>query len=472
MKKAKSRKGSKGSSDTKNREKSEEDRTRLKKRLAAVIVAVILIVAVLLMYFFHETLFDGEDDGIDRSIEFPRDEGSHDETHEFWRVAFLLSSDQGDRFGVAATYTKYSEAFGGQNERLLLITDEGNVSGETFYSKRYFGNLTAEEGRLNLSYEEPGGLDRDSWVQLEGFNYSYSAELYDVSIKVAAIDLTINYLKPPILIGDEGKIFDATKNFGTIYGYSQTRLLVQGTLNLSGILHNVQGLAWIDHQWGSWSYTNKEYWQLQLENGIDITIFRLFSPGELVYQHFYEVDVQGRLSYVVEYDIENLKYVISPIDIIQKRCVSTKWRFTSSALNLTSESTVKYQFTMAWGTEGTMNGSGILSGSNVDGRGYATIHNHALTTLSINEVNHIYDPLGTFVTANVTDDIPITNVTLYYNTSLDSNLTPLPMSYIGDDKWECEIGAQPLSTTVYYFVEAYDLADAYKKSDWYEYTVT
>jgi predicted secreted hydrolase len=58
----------------------------------------------------------------------------------------------------------------------------------------------------------------------------------------------------------------------------------------------VAGHAWIDHQWGAWSYTNKEYWQLQMENGIELSIFRLYAATGLVYEHFYKVGLNGHVT--------------------------------------------------------------------------------------------------------------------------------------------------------------------------------
>ncbi|MCK5548363.1 MAG: hypothetical protein KAI64_05070, partial [Thermoplasmata archaeon] len=292
----------------------------------------------------------------------------------------------------------------------------------------------------------------------------------------AIINLSIEYLKPPVLIGDEGKIFNVTSNIGTIYGYSQTRLLAQGVLFLNGTSYDVQGLAWIDHQWGSWSYTNQEYWQVQLKNGIDITVFRLFSGDLLVYEDYFEVDSNGGLTSVDTYEVEYLEYLISPGDPLKKRCVTIRWRFISSIHNLTAEHTVKYQFSGPLEWEGSITEDGIVRGFVVQGRGFALTNNHANAEPLISNVTDYHDPAfpipPTRVTANVTDEIPIANVTLKYNTSLNATIMNVSMSHVIDNLWEGYIPPQAGMATVYYFVEAYDVVGAYAKSEEFSYDVT
>jgi hypothetical protein len=298
--------------------------------------------------------------------------------------------------------------------------------------------------------------------------------MYRSGSKIAEMDMNIEYLKPPILIGTNGKIFDPELNFGTIFGYSQTKLVAQGTLVLEGMTFSVQGFAWIDHQWGAWSYLNNEYWQIQMENGYDLAISRIYTSEGLVYDYFYKVGPSGEATDIDEYEFEDLKYLLSPSN--NRRCVSSKWGLSSSSIDLITEIAVPYQFSAPLVWEGTITGAGTMDALFASGRGYAFLYNAPIADPAIGNVTHKYfDPGATTpVTADIMDGIPIVNATIYYNTSIDSTIKSVPMGFVSGYQWSGELPPQPFqfpNVTVYYYIEAFDLADKSVKSDVFEYYV-
>ncbi|MCK5548706.1 MAG: hypothetical protein KAI64_06800, partial [Thermoplasmata archaeon] len=130
------------------------------------IIVIIVVLAAVGWYLLKVGTPDGDGSGIDRSIKFPRDEGAHDETHEFWRVVFHLESSGSERFGISCKYTKYSESFGGGSVRQILITDESNVTGKDYNIKRDMGDITAGEGRMDIFYDS-GFDEEDVWYEDE-----------------------------------------------------------------------------------------------------------------------------------------------------------------------------------------------------------------------------------------------------------------------------------------------------------------
>jgi hypothetical protein len=80
---------------TKGKEKAPDAVENGKKRplvmILAIIVVIIVIIAAISWFLFDTYISDGNGNGVDRTIKYPRDEGPHDEPYEFWRAVFLLT---------------------------------------------------------------------------------------------------------------------------------------------------------------------------------------------------------------------------------------------------------------------------------------------------------------------------------------------------------------------------------------------
>jgi hypothetical protein len=136
-----------------------------------------------------------------------------------------------------------------------------------------------------------------------------------------------------------------------------------------------------------------------------------------------------------------------------------------------AQSSVIYQFSQAFGWEGTIHGSGTMDASFSNGRGYALLHNPAIADPVIQNVTDNYQDPGfpTPVTANILDGIPIVNATLYYNRTDNATIKSAQMTLVSGNEWSGEIEPQPNNKTINYWIIAYDLADKSVTSETYQY---
>lgn len=73
---------------------------------------------------------------------------------------------------------------------------------------------------------------------------------------------------------------------GSSYYYSLTQLSVTGKVLTRGRWMAVTGLAWLDHQWGSWSWSQIRGWTwaaLQLRNGVDLSAADFQASGRALH---------------------------------------------------------------------------------------------------------------------------------------------------------------------------------------------
>lgn len=112
---------------------------------------------------------------------------------------------------------------------------------------------------------------------------------YSLSAGPLAVELTPS--KPPV-VHPPG--YSGAPEVGRLYYQSITRLTVRGTV--SG--REVQGLAWLDHQWGDQVPAQSAVWDwfgLHLSNGVDLMVYRVRNrAGQVVQLVGSWVDAQGR----------------------------------------------------------------------------------------------------------------------------------------------------------------------------------
>ncbi len=98
-----------------------------------------------------------------------------------------------------------------------------------------------------------------------------------------AIELTLTAAGAPVLNGVQGLSRKAADPGAASYYYSVPRLRARGSLTRGGETLPVQGLAWLDREWGSGGLgRNQEGWDwfaLQLEDGSALMFYALRDRG-------------------------------------------------------------------------------------------------------------------------------------------------------------------------------------------------
>jgi predicted secreted hydrolase len=95
----------------------------------------------------------------------------------------------------------------------------------------------------------------------------------------AAIDLTLDQGKPPVLEGDRGLSRKGAEPGQASYYYSLTRMPARGTIRVGGDAFPVAGLAWMDREWSTSSLGREQvgwdWFALQLADGREVMLYRL-----------------------------------------------------------------------------------------------------------------------------------------------------------------------------------------------------
>lgn len=113
------------------------------------------------------------------------------------------------------------------------------------------------------------------------------------------IDLNVEPLKRVVHHGADG-IIPMSLGGGTSWYYSYTRLAASGTLTTPDGDRQVEGQAWMDHQWGDFDmveFKGWDWWSLQFEDGWEIMLFQFTDwDGNLALKAGTIVDPGGNLT--------------------------------------------------------------------------------------------------------------------------------------------------------------------------------
>ena len=214
------------------------------------------------------------------TLEFPRDHGKHPRFQtEWWYFTGNLVS-KNNHWGAQLTFFRRSLFNKTSKERSawavrdlypahLAITNIGaNKFFHTELMSREGPHLAGSAGdRLDVRVRDWTASQKDRDILL-------SASQRDYSIK-----LTLTPEKPLVLHGDNGLSVKGNDPNQASYYYSFTRLKAKGTLTFEGVGHEVEGLMWMDHEFGSSILSSEQvgwdWFSLQLDNGVDLMAFHL-----------------------------------------------------------------------------------------------------------------------------------------------------------------------------------------------------
>jgi predicted secreted hydrolase len=227
-----------------------------------------------------------------REFAFPADHGPHPEyRNEWWYVTGNVDAANGERFGFDLTIFRFA---------LAPETEPAAVAGEVSDWRTrqvYVGHfaVTDLEGRRFLATERVArgalglaGATADPfrvWVEdwwLKAFPRSEAPDgtwLLHADSGDAGLTVTLEPLKPPVLHGDDGLSQKSAEPGNASYYYSLTRLDTKGTLRIGRDVYDVNGLAWLDREWGSSALSDKQagwdWFALQLADGSELMYYQL-----------------------------------------------------------------------------------------------------------------------------------------------------------------------------------------------------
>ncbi|MGA8513565.1 MAG: carotenoid 1,2-hydratase [Burkholderiaceae bacterium] len=197
----------------------------------------------------------------ERALVFPRDHGAHpDFRTEWWYVTGYGTSAGGREWGFQVTFFR-SRVPGTQTMRSAFaakqlifahcaITDVQNkkMHHDQRVARQGFGIAQASEQDTDVKLRD-WTLKR-TLAQPAG-RIAQSSEHYEARITAQdfALDLNFADTQPLLLQGKQGLSRKGPEEKQASYYYSQPHLAASGDLVLQGKRFNLQGKAWLDHEW-------------------------------------------------------------------------------------------------------------------------------------------------------------------------------------------------------------------------------
>ncbi len=220
-----------------------------------------------------------------KPFNFPIDHGPHPGyRHEWWYATGNLDGPSGRRFGYQLTFFRLAlapEKNTAENRQRshwktplafaahFAVTDVQN--NDFHFSHRY----SRGDGRLAGAKGTPVRVWLEDW--------SFEQSEGDWKIKVHDGDINLNLdlkpTKPPIFNGQEGLSRKSSAPGNATYYYSLPRLESRGTLEIKGQPYKVEGLTWLDREWGTSALANDQqgwdWYALHLSDGSDLMFYNL-----------------------------------------------------------------------------------------------------------------------------------------------------------------------------------------------------
>jgi predicted secreted hydrolase len=267
---------------------------RVKFRILAPLF-LLAAVSVLAASFNYKAALPG------RKISFPQDHFSHpDFKTEWWYYTGHLEAEGGRRYGYQVTFFRFG----------LRDRQEGEKENPPLFTDLYMAHFALSDKqekkflfreRANRGYGGKAGASTDRYLvwnedwKVEGRGHDHWIEIKD---RDATLRLRLTPLKPPVLHGDGGLSQKGEGEGRASYYYSLTRLKTEGDLEINGKKEKVQGLSWMDHEFGSNQLREDQvgwdWFSIQLENKAEIMLYLIrrkdgsvdpYSSGTLVYEN-------------------------------------------------------------------------------------------------------------------------------------------------------------------------------------------
>jgi predicted secreted hydrolase len=215
-----------------------------------------------------------------RVMSFPRDHGKHpDFQTEWWYFTGNLTARDRE-FGFQLTFFRRS-----------LFTKRVNLASNWAAKDLYPAHfaITDKTGKRFFHFEAmsregpnlAGASDNDLDVSVG----SWSARGAGDSIVLAAaaegveLKLTLRPAKAMVLQGQNGYSRKGDSENQASHYYSFTRLSAQGAVTIGEESYSVEGLAWMDHEFGSSILSSDQagwdWFSLQLDDGSEVMVFHL-----------------------------------------------------------------------------------------------------------------------------------------------------------------------------------------------------
>jgi predicted secreted hydrolase len=265
------------------------------------------------------------------------------------------------------------------------------------YTNIKVGTLKASETELDLEFSTL--FDDEYWYtkktesgELIPFQYTLmmTGKAREEDKEMMKLNVDMHCLKPPMIVGGDGLVDIGP---GWSYYYCQTKIEVSGTIIVHGFIEDVEGYAWIDHQWGDFNVglpKNRVLWEwfsIKLDDNREIMVCDTWRMDngekyESTYDGLNYLNADNRYELLEDYQIKQISFWKDPIN---KKLYANKWRITEPSKNINiiiepdyPDQLIRlfdlidpYMPISLW--EGSCTVSGIIEGKTVTGKAYTEL---------------------------------------------------------------------------------------------------
>ena len=319
--------------------------------------------------------------------EFPRDHFSHpDFQTEWWYFTGNLKDATGRRFGFELTFFRAATS---ENRKAAHVWDAtdlwiahltlSDVQGQKFFHHE------------RISRAGPGLAGADlSQGRIWNGNWEARLDSLQAVAENFHLNLKIDTRKPPVIHGENGVSRKAPGEGRASHYVSFTRLEAHGTLYYEGRQFEVEGTAWMDHEFFTNQLTRDQtgwdWFSIQLDSREELMIARIRrADGSLdPFSHGTYIDVGGLARHLRSEDMK-LTYGGMWRSPQTKGEYPLRWRIEIPSLGLVldastplpnQELVLKSKLTAAY-WEGAMDYRGARRGKPVTGVGYLEMTGYA-----------------------------------------------------------------------------------------------
>ncbi len=222
------------------------------------------------------------------AFSFPRDHASHpDYKIEWWYYTGNLAAEGGRRFGYQLTFFRVGVDPQPENPSRWAVRDlfmthlaVTNVEAGTFrYAERLNRAGVGWAGATTDAYRvwnEDWEVRLDDGDSEEGAAGAHLLRAIDTDL---GVELRLDLGGAPVIHGTDGISQKGSREGNASHYYSLTRMPTRGTLIVDGERVAVEGVSWMDHEFGT-SFLEEgqvgwDWFSIQLDDGADLMLFQL-----------------------------------------------------------------------------------------------------------------------------------------------------------------------------------------------------
>ena len=184
-------------------------------------------------------------------MHFPRDEGSHPEFRiEWWYITGWLN-EAARPLGFQITFFRARPEL--KHDNPSAFTPRQIVIAHAALSDPSHGRLIHAQRAARGGFALAGADTGRTRVWIDEWRLHQEGRIYRAWIPTQefSIDLVLDAVQPPLLQGDNGFSRKGPAPESASYYYSLPHLKVSGLLTRDAKQHQVNGVAWLDHEWSS-----------------------------------------------------------------------------------------------------------------------------------------------------------------------------------------------------------------------------